>query len=110
MAAVLLLVGRGLESPDVVRRLLDVEDTPSKPQYNMAPEVIHLHLHNCSYVFPWKSANPPVQWIHEYLKFCCLRRSHCCSMLASLTVSTSGGQHRAMLPREQQCSPSWIAI
>ncbi|CAL8468632.1 g8172 [Coccomyxa elongata] len=38
MAAVLLLVGRGLESPDVVRQLLDVEDTPSKPQYNMAPE------------------------------------------------------------------------
>ncbi|KAK9914986.1 hypothetical protein WJX75_003356 [Coccomyxa subellipsoidea] len=38
MAAVLLLVGRGLESPDVVRRLLDVETNPLKPQYNMAPE------------------------------------------------------------------------
>ena len=47
MAAVLLLVGRGLESPDIVRRLLDVEDTPSKPQYNMAPEVICDHLQDC---------------------------------------------------------------
>ncbi len=46
MAAVLLLVGRGLESPDIVRRLLDVEVTPLKPQYNMAPEVPPAHLAN----------------------------------------------------------------
>ena len=39
MAAVLLLVGRGLEGPDVVARLLDIEATPLKPQYSMAPMV-----------------------------------------------------------------------
>lgn len=41
MAAVLLMVGRGLERPEVVRQMLDVEGTPLKPQYNMAPEVAH---------------------------------------------------------------------
>ena len=36
MAAVLLMVGRGLEQPDVVARLLEAD---TKPQYTMAPEV-----------------------------------------------------------------------
>ena len=36
MAAVLLMVGRGEEQPSIVQRLLDVERTPGKPQYNMA--------------------------------------------------------------------------
>jgi hypothetical protein len=39
MAAVLLMVGRGLEQPSVVQRMLNVAATPQKPQYNMAPEV-----------------------------------------------------------------------
>jgi tRNA pseudouridine38/39 synthase len=38
MAAVLLMVGRGQEAPDIVKRLLDLEATPRKPQYTMAPE------------------------------------------------------------------------
>ena len=39
IAAVLLLVGRGLEAPSVVARLLDVPQLPGKPQYCLAPEV-----------------------------------------------------------------------
>lgn len=39
IAAVLLLVGRGLEAPSVVARLLDVPQLPAKPQYCLAPEV-----------------------------------------------------------------------
>lgn len=39
LAAVLLMVGRGEENPDVVRALLDVDTSPAKPQYPMAPEV-----------------------------------------------------------------------
>lgn len=39
IAAVLLLVGRGLEAPSVVARLLDVQQLPGKPQYCLAPEV-----------------------------------------------------------------------
>lgn len=41
IAAVLLMVGRGLEAPSLVARLLDVTPqggVPAKPQYNMAPE------------------------------------------------------------------------
>ncbi|GAX73168.1 hypothetical protein CEUSTIGMA_g621.t1 [Chlamydomonas eustigma] len=38
MAAVLLLVGRGLEEPCIVSQMLDLATTPSKPQYPMAAE------------------------------------------------------------------------
>jgi hypothetical protein len=38
MAAVLLLVGRGLEEPCIVSQMLDLSATPSKPQYPMAAE------------------------------------------------------------------------
>lgn len=39
MAAVLLMVGRGLEEPSIVSRLLDITATPRKPTYQMAAEV-----------------------------------------------------------------------
>ncbi|KXZ47646.1 hypothetical protein GPECTOR_34g805 [Gonium pectorale] len=48
MAAVLLLVGRRCEAPELVARLLDVEATPRKPQYSMAPEE-PLLLYACGY-------------------------------------------------------------
>jgi tRNA pseudouridine38/39 synthase len=38
IAAVLLMVGRGQERPEIVQQLLDVEKEPCKPQYNMASE------------------------------------------------------------------------
>lgn len=38
MASVLFMVGLGHEPPSVVERLLDLERTPRKPQYPMAPE------------------------------------------------------------------------
>ncbi|KAI3820029.1 hypothetical protein L1987_13885 [Smallanthus sonchifolius] len=48
MVAVLFLVGQGLESPDVIDVLLDVDKTPRKPQYKMAPE-IPLVLYSCEF-------------------------------------------------------------
>ena len=39
MAAVLLMVGKQLEHPDVVQKLLDIDRHPCKPQYNYASEV-----------------------------------------------------------------------
>lgn len=39
MAAVLLMVGKQLEHPDVVQKLLDIDQHPCKPQYNYASEV-----------------------------------------------------------------------
>ena len=40
MAAVLLMVGKQLEQPDIVQKLLDIDQHPCKPQYNYASEVI----------------------------------------------------------------------
>ncbi|XP_059810037.1 tRNA pseudouridine(38/39) synthase [Hypanus sabinus] len=48
MAAVLLLVGRGLEEPDVIDQLLDVHSHPRKPQYSMAVDY-PLILYDCAY-------------------------------------------------------------
>ncbi len=39
MAAVLMMVGQQLEHPDVVQQLLDIQQTPCKPQYRYASEV-----------------------------------------------------------------------
>jgi tRNA pseudouridine38/39 synthase len=39
MVAVLFMVGRGDETPDVVDQLLDVESNPGKPEYNMASDL-----------------------------------------------------------------------
>lgn len=38
MMAVLFLVGKGMEPPEVVARLLDLDATPRKPVYPMAPD------------------------------------------------------------------------
>lgn len=48
MVAVLFLIGKGLESPDVVTTLLDIERTPRKPSYEMASE-LPLVLFRCSF-------------------------------------------------------------
>ncbi|XP_051126606.1 uncharacterized protein LOC127248357 isoform X2 [Andrographis paniculata] len=48
MVAVLFLIGQGLESPNVIDELLDVDKTPRKPQYTMAPET-PLVLHSCEF-------------------------------------------------------------
>ena len=39
MAAVLLMVGKHLEQPEIVQQMLDVQLIPCKPQYNYASEV-----------------------------------------------------------------------
>ena len=40
MAAILLMVGKHLEQPDIVQTLLDTSRHPCKPQYNYASEVV----------------------------------------------------------------------
>ena len=48
MAAVLFLVGNGLEQPSVVDYMLDITRCPRKPQYGMAaPEP--LVLYDCTF-------------------------------------------------------------
>jgi tRNA pseudouridine(38-40) synthase len=46
--SVLFMVGQGLETPDVVQRLLDIHQYPRKPSYMMAPD-LPLVLHECGF-------------------------------------------------------------
>ncbi|XP_014355329.2 tRNA pseudouridine(38/39) synthase, partial [Papilio machaon] len=56
----LLLIGEGNEEPDVISKLLDVENYPRKPQYNMALD-LPLNLYNCSYDL--EDSN---EWIYDF--------------------------------------------
>lgn len=48
MVSVLFLIGRGLEEPNIVEKMLDVETNPGKPAYQLAPE-LPLVLHHCGF-------------------------------------------------------------
>ncbi|KAF2399585.1 pseudouridine synthase, partial [Trichodelitschia bisporula] len=65
MVAVLFLVGQGLERPDVVRRLLDVEAMPCRPKYEMASDA-PLVLWECAFSASESKRNdadaPPGHW------------------------------------------------
>ncbi|TEA17490.1 tRNA pseudouridine(38/39) synthase [Colletotrichum sidae] len=54
IVSILFLVGQRLETPDLVTRLLDVEKSPQKPNYDLAHET-PLVLWNC--VFPGDAAS-----------------------------------------------------
>ncbi|NXK89741.1 PUS3 synthase, partial [Formicarius rufipectus] len=56
MMAVLFLIGQGMESPDIINELLDVEKNPRKPQYSMAVE-FPLVLYDCEF--------PDLQWLYD---------------------------------------------
>ncbi len=46
--SLLTMVGQGLEQPEIVSQLLDIDRTPAKPHYQMAPE-LPLVLHECGF-------------------------------------------------------------
>jgi len=56
MMAVLFMVGRGDESPEIVDQLLDIETNPKKPEYNIASD-LPLVLFDCVY--------PGLHWVHQ---------------------------------------------
>ncbi|KAG8170750.1 hypothetical protein JTE90_028297, partial [Oedothorax gibbosus] len=53
---ILFLIGQGKEESDVIDKLLDIENFPRKPQYDMASEV-PLVLFDCTY--------EDVEWIYD---------------------------------------------
>ena len=58
---ILFLVGKKLESPDIVSHLLDINACPRKPSYEMAPD-LPLCLWDCSYPdlhFTYFPGTPP---------------------------------------------------
>uniref|UniRef100_A0A8C7EFL4 tRNA pseudouridine(38/39) synthase n=1 Tax=Nothoprocta perdicaria TaxID=30464 RepID=A0A8C7EFL4_NOTPE len=56
MMAILFLVGQGLEQPEIIDELLDVEKNPRKPQYSMAVE-FPLVLYECHF--------ENVRWLYD---------------------------------------------
>lgn len=48
IVSVLFMIGRGDESPEIVKQLLDVQNVEGKPSYPFAPE-LPLVLHQCEY-------------------------------------------------------------
>ncbi|KAK4387790.1 tRNA pseudouridine(38/39) synthase [Sesamum angolense] len=68
MVAVLFLIGQGLESPNVIDELLDVERMPRKPQYTMAPE-IPLVLQSCVFEgLNFRCSSDARQALHTHFK------------------------------------------
>ncbi|KAL3619776.1 hypothetical protein CASFOL_034688 [Castilleja foliolosa] len=68
MVAVLFMVGQGLESPNVIDELLDIDRTPRKPQYTMAPE-IPLVLRSCEFEgLKFKCSSDAMQALHTHLE------------------------------------------
>lgn len=64
MVAILFLIGQGLESPDLIDSLLDIDKTPEKPMYDMADDA-PLVLWDC--IFPREGGNPyedGLDWIY----------------------------------------------
>ncbi|RUS72416.1 hypothetical protein EGW08_019821, partial [Elysia chlorotica] len=57
IVAVLFLIGQGKEDVEVVDHLLNVDENPRKPQYNMASE-IPLNLFDCEY-------DEDLEWVYE---------------------------------------------
>ncbi|KAH7848414.1 hypothetical protein Vadar_002445 [Vaccinium darrowii] len=71
MVAVLFFIGQGLESPNVVDALLDVDSTPRKPQYRIAPEV-PLVLQSCKFEgLRFMCSTDARQALHAHLEMEC---------------------------------------
>lgn len=64
MAAILFLIGQGLESPELVSQLLDVENNPCRPRYEIATDA-PLILWDC--VFPGENQDQhtdTMDWVY----------------------------------------------
>ena len=64
MAAILFLIGQGLESPSLIDDLLDVAKTPTRPQYEMSDDA-PLVLWDC--IFPQEGAEEredALEWVY----------------------------------------------
>lgn len=63
MVAVLFLVGQGLEKPEVVDKLLDVQNNPKKPMYEMADDG-PLVLWDCVFDGPEDGGRGKLDWVY----------------------------------------------
>jgi tRNA pseudouridine38/39 synthase len=83
MAAVLFLVGQGLEPPSVVDDLLDIESTPGRPMYEMASD-IPLVLWDCIF------KNEDISSQEDALNWICAGDVHSIPVLTTRTDGKFG--------------------
>ncbi|KAK5940143.1 pseudouridine synthase deg1 [Knufia obscura] len=62
-AAVLFLVGQGLESPEIIDKLLDIKQTPGRPHYAMADDA-PLVLWDCVFPSENEHGDGGLKWIY----------------------------------------------
>jgi tRNA pseudouridine38/39 synthase len=63
MVAVLFLVGQGLEKPEIVDKLLDLEKVPNRPSYEMASDA-PLVLWDCIFPDGTSGTEDSLEWIY----------------------------------------------
>lgn len=63
MVAVLFLVGQGLERPDIIDQLLDLEKVPNRPSYEMASDA-PLVLWDCIFPNDASGTEDSINWIY----------------------------------------------
>ncbi|XP_028331972.1 tRNA pseudouridine(38/39) synthase [Gouania willdenowi] len=68
MMAVLLMIGQKLEAPEIIDKLLDVENNPRKPQYSMAIDY-PLVLYDCTFEgLSWQQDPEDVNYVLSALQ------------------------------------------
>lgn len=95
MIAVLFMIGRGNESPEVIHQLLDVANFTGKPQYNMASE-IPLVLYDCVF--------ENIKWIYEpesHSKLIHSLKSHWSTyaLNSAIVLGMLQAMHRVVMPK-----------
>eukprot|EP01138_Halocafeteria_seosinensis_P011440 gb/GECG01011684.1/.p1 GENE.gb/GECG01011684.1/~~gb/GECG01011684.1/.p1 ORF type:complete len:638 (+),score=64.22 gb/GECG01011684.1/:1-1914(+) len=112
MVAVLFLVGKHLESPEIVDRLLNPLEFPGKPSYHLASErpllLYYCHFHSLPLWCPSKSLQRLTQSLEKQWADSAIRMSMISDMLQSLynrpvplRKDSDNGEHVV-------CKPKWI--
>lgn len=104
MMSILFLVGQGLEPPEIVRDLLDIEKVPSKPDFPMASD-LPLVLYDCefkdiewTYTFRSTEYDPLPSTFRTYLHY---NEEWTISMIRSITTQnylSKVGSFPVMMP------------
>lgn len=99
MMSILLLVGQGMEKPEIVRDLLDMEKYPTKPEYEMAHDV-PLVFYDCLYdniewIYPKEGSQTRQKLLAQ--SFSIWHESKLHETLAGLLCTTAGQSREIQL-------------
>ncbi|KJE89147.1 tRNA-pseudouridine synthase [Capsaspora owczarzaki ATCC 30864] len=114
MTSILFMVGQGLEPPEVVEHMLDIEKCPNRPNYNMASDV-PLVLYDCVFEdLEWrvepKTHDRTIETITQLMQEPLIRTTVYRSLVAQLNDVVLGSHHWNAQARAALGSPNnaWI--